>query len=276
MVRLPTLITGARQLAAAGIVAPHASSARPIATAAPAPQATANHGMRGAVARHRGTTRAPRPRRGPWRRRAPPPPGARAPDLAGPLRRFQQPLPPRRPVPAASAISTHAPAARNSSAMAWKFSMCGPAITGLAKNAGSRILCPPRRASVPPMKTTSATENRPLNSPMVSSSSTAGSASVSAAVQARAAQVANPGRLQFRRRRVETLRLARRQNQQQVRMPRGEFLEGRDHGVVFVHVAGPRRAAWCWRRSTLCPAARAPAKPAPGSRPPPRAPRNRT
>ena len=58
------------------------------------------------------------------------------------------------------------------------------------------------------------------------------------AAQARAAQVRNPGRLQFPRRRVETLRLSRRQNQQQVRMPRGEFLERRNRHVVFVHVAG--------------------------------------
>ncbi len=57
--------------------------------------------------------------------------------------------------------------------------MCGPVITGLPKCAGSRMLCPPACTSVPPMKTTSASENSPLNSPMVSSSSTPGSASVS-------------------------------------------------------------------------------------------------
>ena len=60
------------------------------------------------------------------------------------------------------------------------------------------------------------------------------------AAQSRAAQVGNPGRLQFPRRRVETLRLSRRQNQQQVRAPRGEFLERPNRRVVFVHVAGRR------------------------------------
>ena len=80
---------------------------------------------------------------------------------------------------AAVRISTHAPAARKSSAMARKFSMCGPITTGFENSAGSRILWPPRSTSVPPMKTTSATENRPLSSPMVSRSSTPGSSSVS-------------------------------------------------------------------------------------------------
>ena len=40
----------------------------------------------------------------------------------------------------AVAISTIARAARNSPAMAWKFSMCGPAMTGLPNSAGSRML----------------------------------------------------------------------------------------------------------------------------------------
>ena len=48
-------------------------------------------------------------------------------------------------------------------------------MTGFAKYAGSRILWPPRRASVPPMNTTSARSNSAASSPIESSSSTPGS-----------------------------------------------------------------------------------------------------
>lgn len=58
------------------------------------------------------------------------------------------------------------------SSISRKFSRCGPAITGLPKIAGSRMLCPPRSASVPPMNTTRLARNNPLNSPIESSSST--------------------------------------------------------------------------------------------------------
>ena len=61
--------------------------------------------------------------------------------------------------------------------------MCGPAITGREKNAGSRMLWPPRLASVPPMNTTSASGNKPLNSPMVSTNKTHGSGTRSPAVK---------------------------------------------------------------------------------------------
>ena len=63
------------------------------------------------------------------------------------------------------------------------------------------------------MKTTSARENKPLSSPMESSSNTPGSASGRPAPTA--AQTQRPRSASFLRRQVETLRLSRRQNQQQ-------------------------------------------------------------
>ena len=55
-----------------------------------------------------------------------------------------------------------------------KFSMCGPVKIGRAKNAGSRMLCPPRFASDPPMNTTLSSRNKPASSPIESSNSTPG------------------------------------------------------------------------------------------------------
>ena len=66
----------------------------------------------------------------------------------------------------------------------------------------------------------------------------AGKRQRAALVQVRAAQAGNAGLVQFARRRIETLRLARHQNQQQARMPRGKGPEGGNYGVVFVHIAG--------------------------------------
>ena len=54
--------------------------------------------------------------------------------------------------------------------------MWRPTTTGLPNAAGSRMLCPPRGTMVPPMNTTSARENRPLNSPIESRSRTPGNA----------------------------------------------------------------------------------------------------
>ena len=85
----------------------------------------------------------------------------------------------RSTAPASSsraAISYMASCSRNSSAMAAKFSMCGPETMARPHAAGSSRLCPPRRASEPPMNTTSARGNRLANSPMESSSTAQGSA----------------------------------------------------------------------------------------------------
>ena len=118
--------------------------------------------------------------------------------------------------------------------------MCGPTITGFAKNAGSRMLWPPRCASVPPMKTTSAAPNRPLSSPMVSSSSTRGSAAARPQ-QARPSHVCHAGGLQLFGGAVEALGLARHQDQEQVRMGAAQLQMRGDHGVVFIDVARLRR-----------------------------------
>ncbi len=57
-----------------------------------------------------------------------------------------------------------------------------PGDDGAPHAAGSSRLWPPRRASVPPMKTTSASGNRLASSPMESSSTTQGSAKSAATV----------------------------------------------------------------------------------------------
>ena len=56
--------------------------------------------------------------------------------------------------------------------------MWGPTMTGLPKMAGSRILWPPRVASVPPIKTTFASAKSELSSPMESSSRMSAAGSV--------------------------------------------------------------------------------------------------
>ena len=92
--------------------------------------------------------------------------------------------------------------------------MCGPQITGLAKNAGSRILWPPRAASVPPMNTTSAREKQAASSPMESSSRHAGQLRAGLAASERRTK-RMPAAASLAATDVEAFRLARGQQQQE-------------------------------------------------------------
>jgi hypothetical protein len=174
MVRLPTLITGNRQPArrrksrrcarcrpipnrASGHADAHSHGMGGRYAGTASQFAHFGHGARGSAAL--GFAHAPAPAR---RSRAlRPVPPAIAPRLppssSGPIRNRPQ-----------------APAARKSSAMAWKFSMCGPVITGLPNSAGSRMLWPPRARQRAAHEDHVRHGEQPLNSPMESSSSTRG------------------------------------------------------------------------------------------------------
>ena len=121
---------------------------------------------------------------------------------------------------------------------------------GFAKYAGSRILWPPRRASVPPMNTTSARSNSAASSPMESSSKHSGQRERLRG--SCGATKFTPARFSF------SATMSNRSGLRGARISRspgtGDLLERRDHRIVFIDVAWNRREAWCWRRSIFLPA----------------------
>ena len=118
---------------------------------------------------------------------------------------------PRRPPPRT------APAARNSSAIAWKFSMCGPTITGLPNSAGSRILCPPRCRQRTAHEHAIRQAKQSASSPMESSSSTPGASAPSPSWPSRDRRTYRmPAASSLPATDVESLRLARHQHQEDV------------------------------------------------------------
>ena len=108
--------------------------------------------------------------------------------------------------------------------MAEKFSRCGPEIIARPQAAGSSRLCPPRRASVPPMNTTSASGNRLASSPIESSSIRHRQREVRIDSVARPPEVADSGSAQALLGGIETLGLARNQDEQQSRMISAQVL----------------------------------------------------